>query len=359
MICRKIILLALCTFSGVLLYGQAREIETENTREQKKLKIAALPYINYSRTIDFSYGLMGTAFYKINREDSISPSSSTMLVGIYSTSKSYVGMLVQQFFLAEDTWRTKLSMGTGTGNLQFYEEFYTGGQFVDYSNNMRFLIGRVSRRMVNNLFIGASGGISNSRTEFEIEPQQVIDIPLNFLGGFIQSDSRNNVNYPSAGHKIEADYKNFGEWLGNDQSFHRLDLTYDHYTNFGNEDRVFLARFHSRISFGDVPFVGQHTVGGENIRGYSEGRYRDNELYSVQGEYRHKFKSRFGFVAFGGFAMVTPEISELFDQLVLPGVGAGIRYRILEKEKINLGLDVAVGRNDWSLSFLISDAFSR
>jgi len=345
------------------LHAQNSEVE-KTGQKPKKITVAAIPYINYSRTIDFSYGLMATGFYKINPKDTISPSSSTAIIGIYSTSKSYAAVLAQQFYLAEDSWRARIAIGTGNGNLQVYNDFYSGGQFIDYSNKMRFAILRLSRKVSENLFLGISGSISNSRTEFDIElpiinRRPVIDIPLNSLGTFLQSDTRNNVNFPSEGHNILIDYKNFGDWLGNENTFNKMELTYDYYKNFGSEDRVLLARFYSSISFGDVPFIGQQTVGGDDIRGYSEGRYRDDELYSVQAEYRHKFKSRFGVVAFGGFATVVPEISEFFQHDLLPGIGAGVRYRLLEKEKINIGVDVATGKKDWSLSFRISDAFTR
>lgn len=344
----------------------SQEAITKNQREEKpskNLRIAAIPYFNYSRTIDFSYGAMAMGFYKLDPKDSISPSTSTTVIGVYSTSKSYVAMVAQQFYFLEDTYRARLSIGTGTGNLQFYDDLYTGGQFIDYSNYMRFALLRFSRKIEEDLYLGISGGISNSRTEFEIETpseeEPAIDIPLNFAGLFIQNDTRNNVNYPSSGHNIIVDFKNFGEWLGNENSFNRLELTYDYYKNFETDNRVLLARFYSKISFGDVPFIGQQTVGRDDIRGYSEGRYRDDQLYSIQAEYRYKFKSKFGIVGFGGFATVVPKFTDIFEKQILPGVGAGIRYRLLEKEKINIGIDVAAGRKDWSLSFRISDAFTR
>jgi len=360
---RNLLITALIVFQG--FQGIAQEdIVNRDQNEPRKLKIAAIPYFNYSRTIDFSYGLIAAGYYKLNSKDTISPSSSTTLIGIYSTSKSYVAMAAQQFYFAEDTWRAKIALGTGTGNLQFYQNFYSGGTFIDYSTRMDFIIGTLSRRVSNDLFVGISAGLSNARTEFDLdlpltERRPAIDIPVNYLGTFVQSDSRNNVNYPSSGHNIQVDFKTSGEWLGSESNFNQLELTYDLYKNFGSEDKVFLARYYSISSFGDVPFVGEQTVGGDDIRGYSQGKFRDDELYSIQAEYRHKFKSRFGLVFFGGFATVVPKITEIFENELLPGIGTGIRYRFLEKEKINIGLDIAAGKDDWSLSFRISDAFNR
>lgn len=349
-------------FSTALSMAYAQE--NNDSVPPKKIQIAAIPYFNYSRTVGLSLGLMATGFYKVNPKDTISPSSSTTAVGIYSTSKSYVAVVAQQFYLMEDTWRARALVGTGTGNLQFYEDFYSGGQFVDYSTKMRFAVLKVSRLVGHNLYFGVSGGIAKASTEFDVDLPVIdrrpeVTVPLNFLGLNFQKDSRDYVNYPSSGHNIQVDYKNFGEWLGNDSSFNKFEVTYDTYFNFDGPDKVLLARFYSNIALGDVPFVGQQTVGGDDIRGYSQGKYRDDELYSVQAEYRHMFKNRFGLVGFAGVATVVPEISEVFKETFLPGVGVGVRYRLLEKEKINIGVDVGFGKDDWSLTFRISDAFTR
>ena len=364
MIYRNLIFFVCFALIGSLVYSQSEDYETEDNKKTKKLKIAAIPYLNYSRTIEFSFGLITAGFYKLNSKDTISPSSSTTLAGIYSTSKSYIALAAQQFYFAEDRWRVKLSGGIGNGNLQFYQNFYSGGTFIDYSTEVEFLMAEVARRVATDFYVGFSGGIANARTEFDLDlpitdRRPVIDIPINYVGTFIQSDSRNNVNYPNIGHNIMASFKTSGEWLGSESNFNQLELSFDLYKPLKSERNIFLARYYSISSFGDVPFVGQNTVGGDNIRGYSEGRYRDDELYSIQAEYRHKFESKFGMVFFGGFATVVPEIGEIFEHDLLPGIGTGLRYRLLEKEKINIGLDVAVGKKDWSLSFRISDAFAR
>ena len=364
MITRNLILSICFAFIGSLFYAQSEESQTDANEDTKKLKIATIPYLNYSRTIEFSYGLITAGFYKLYPKDTISPSSSTTLAGIYSTSKSYIALAAQQFYFAEDRWRVKLSAGIGNGNLQVYQGFYAGGTFIDYSTEVEFLMLEASRRVAPDLYVGLSGGIANARTEFDLDlpvtdRRPTIDIPINYVGTFIQSDSRNNVNYPNIGHNIMASFKNSGEWLGSESNFNQVELSFDLYKPLKSGKDIFLARYYSISSFGDVPFVGQNTVGGDNIRGYSEGRYRDDELYSIQAEYRYNFESRFGMVFFGGFATAVPEISEIFEHDLLPGIGTGIRYRLLEKEKINIGIDIAAGKKDWSLSFRITDAFTR
>ncbi|MFD2601999.1 hypothetical protein [Flavobacterium suzhouense] len=40
-----------------------------------------------------------------------------------------------------------------------------------------------------------------------------------------------------------------------------------------------------------------------------------------------------------------------------PGIGAGYRYRVFKGMKFNVGLDGAVGKDDWGVYFRIGEAF--
>ncbi len=72
-----------------------------------------MPIVNYNRSFKFIAGAMGSMYYKVNKEDTVSPSSSTMMMGMYSTSKTYFALASQQLYLNEDKWRIKLVTGFG------------------------------------------------------------------------------------------------------------------------------------------------------------------------------------------------------------------------------------------------------
>ena len=63
--------------------------------------------------------------------------------------------------------------------------------------------------------------------------------------------------------------------MGNDSSFTKVELTYNQYLNLNSERKVLLIRYFSKMSFGAVPFQGQNTIRADDIRGYSQGKYRD------------------------------------------------------------------------------------
>ncbi|MCK4560926.1 MAG: hypothetical protein KAV45_14180 [Calditrichia bacterium] len=44
-------------------------------------------------------------------------------------------------------------------------------------------------------------------------------------------------------------------------------------------------------------------------------------------------------------------------QGLLPGAGVGLRYMAIPSEKINIGIDIAKGIDDWGLYFRIGETF--
>lgn len=336
----------------------------DTDKEDKNFRFAGIPLVNYNRTVELIGGAILNGYYKIKKEDTISPSSSTSLIGIYTTNNTYFAAFVQQMFLKEDTWRVKLVGGYGNANLQVYHEFEQSGQYIDYSTLISVLSLDVKRKVYKKFYAGLSGSLVTANTTFDYTNpatgENIVDNQiLNNIGANFLYDNRNNINYPTKGLQVFMNNRFYQSWMGNDSSFVSIEFSYNFYFNFKSEKRVMLLRYYSKSSFGDVPFQGQNVVQGDDIRGYSKGKYRDKQIYSYQAEYRHRFENRFGFVAFAGIAAAVPDMLSMLDTQYLPGVGVGLRYMLIKKEKINVGIDVAVGRDDWSLTFRVGEAFSR
>src|SRR4249919_1942836 len=91
----------------VFAHGQ----DSTESRKQKN-GIAAIPMINYNRTQGIILGAIVSKYYKINKKDTISPSSNTGIAGIYTEQKSYALFLYSQLFFAEDRWRIRVAAGS-------------------------------------------------------------------------------------------------------------------------------------------------------------------------------------------------------------------------------------------------------
>ena len=112
------------------------------------------------------------------------------------------------------------------------------------------------------------------------------------------------------------------------------------------------------FSFGSVPYRNLAVLGGNSImRGYYAGRYRDKKFLGTQVEYRFPVYKRFSGVTFASAGQVAGELSEIsFSEFKFAG-GAGLRFAVLPKEKLNLRLDVAHGNETINYYIVLSESF--
>ena len=93
------------------------------------------------------------------------------------------------------------------------------------------------------------------------------------------------------------------------------------------------------------------------FRGYFTGRYRDKVSLTVQAEYRWQFFKRWSAVAFGGVAEVARDFDQFSTDNLLPALGVGVRWMAAEKNRINVRLDYAVGKDDGYFYLSVGEAF--
>jgi len=337
----------------------------EKEKSDKKVNFAAIPVVNYSNATGFSLGAMGQVFYKVSKTDTISPVSSSGIFGMYTTNGTWFGALFQRFYLNEDRWRVLAAVGTGNINYQYFQEIPVfGGGFIGYNTKANFAALKVERKIVGKLYFGLIGVYSSSKLTFDLPdfiPPELLTsyYNMNSLGYTLNFDERDNQINPYKGYNISFKNNFYRDWIGSDNKFESYNIAYNHFIPVKSSNDIIAARFHAAIATGDVPFQGQNVVGQDDIRGYSEGRYRDNQVYALQAEYRHRFKNKFGAVAFFGLATAVETISNMDNAPILPGGGVGIRYMVIEKMRINIGLDAALGKDDWGIYFRIGESFGR
>lgn len=73
---KKHSLLFLILFFATSLKAQMEQDST------KRVRFTAIPMMNYNNTLGAGFGLIGQMFYKANKKDTISPSSSTGIIGM-------------------------------------------------------------------------------------------------------------------------------------------------------------------------------------------------------------------------------------------------------------------------------------
>lgn len=340
----------------ILFFVLVKHVKSQENRtalKEKKVSIAGIPILNYNGSYGVVIGLNTMAFFHIDRRDTISPASQFGLGGGFSENRSWYASLFGQFYFKEDKWRVTAAMGFGKINFQYFESFNESedGDFVDYNSVNRFAYFRVLRKIIGRFYAGPIIKFQHSKTEFENAPDSTLEINADGIGGSFLLDTRDYIYHPSKGWFATATILANPTWMGSDSIFNSLRFFTNYY--FKINDRSILA---SRLSLftglGEVPFSAQRAVGGKDIRGYTNGKHRGNQVYSVQTEYRWNIYRRWGAVGFAGVAFTGHPSSS-----ALPGIGIGIRFMAIRSMHINIGVDGALGKDDAGVYFRINEAF--
>ncbi len=345
-----------------LSLGQAQETKSTKSKKNKdprRNEFNVAPYFNYNTTIGAGFGLVPLFSFHLDKQDTISPKSFIGLVGYYTTNKSYAVVNFGNFFLKEDTWRLVYAFAFNSYNFQTYYDPPEGdGLFVDYGTKSDFFVLNARRRIYKNIFVGLGYTYQGSKTAFDAPvPDQ--DTKLNIMRLEVFQDSRDNINYPKNGSLLVLRYHNIPLWLGNDERSNVMIVNANRYIGMVGDRDVLALRFHIKAGLENVKFQQQAVLGGVDLRGYSEGKYRGDGVMDLQGEYRYNFenKLRLSAVGFAGVGTLYGSETEDFNWKLYPSIGAGIRYTALVSNHINVGIDAAVGKDDWGIYFRFKEAF--
>lgn len=224
----------------------------------------------------------------------------------------------------------------------------------------------ILKNINQNLFLGAIADIDHYKiTKYIPNGKYETDQPFGNEGGLqlglgpaIKFDTRDNIFFPYKG--IFIDFKSY--------YYFNTTFTDYSYSNFSIEIREFvsLAKGHI-LAFNlfngnnlgtDVPFYKYNLIGGDSkLRGIILTRYLDKISYYAQTEYRANIYKKIWGTAFIGIGDVASKYSSYKLDETKIGYGIGIRYQLLEKERIMLRLDYARSNNSGVFYFSLGEAF--
>ncbi len=353
---RSVFIILMIFASSVTLFAQmANRLKGERLTEAKFIGI---PMISYNRNVEFIVGGFGGFYYPISLADTISPPSFSGAAAMYTTNGTGAAMGFSSIYLFEDFLRVKVAGGVGKVNFQYFnEDVGLEGGFIQYTSTAGLFVISPLFRLVKGWYLGPDFSWLNVATEFEGLPAASDRRTYVSLGAAGEFDSRLSTTYPLDGSYNTFRIRRYAGWLGSASEYIKLRLEFNRYMLL-EASSILALRASVQAALGVVPFEAQTVVGqGKDIRGYSEGKYRGDQVYAIQGEYRWNFSPPFGAVGFVGFALpVTGGESVTFSS-ILPGIGAGFRFTMITEIHANVGVDVAVGRDDWGLYFRIGEAF--
>jgi len=312
----------------------------------------------------FGTGLIlgGAYFYPQTEEQkNAQPASFTGAAAGYTDNKSWFAGVMQQNYWNEDKWRFTGVAGYLNFNLELNppDSDDSGTKPVDWLVDGGFFQARISRKLWGKWYLGLTGRY--------LDISQAID--LNFeddrfnlhseissvgIGLNLDFDSRDLPSNPYHGRYLEL------KAMTNNQS----NADADSYQSYR-------ARFRSYHALGD-PLVFAWDVSGCRksgqiplwdtcrlaLRGFPATDYLSEQSIYAQAEVRWRFYKRWGMVAFAGAGRVEDSFGGRGEDETIPSYGVGIRFMLLESQRINLRIDYARsdhGNEAWYLA--VTEAF--
>ncbi len=350
-------LISFCLFQ--LVFYQSIAFQTDTIIKKKsgfKTKVFPVPTLGSAPETGFYFGAVAL-FDFIPRNDSLPRHS------VAKTELSYT--LKKQFIVALD-WtltdknRNWIFQGDNSW-LRFPELFWGKGGNTPKSNGVLYDATRIElanglyRKVENAWYVGLCQQFQqiNRRSFNDFSGKTPpIYFQLNSgkssgLGLGLLFDSRTNLLNPKPKEAyISFQAMGFGKILGSDYSFALVDLDMRYYQNL-NSKSLMAYQIFGQMRTPDAPYRMLGLLGGPMIlRGYYQGRFRDNQMVASQFEYRWRFHKWFGMTAFAAagnvFNFDFPEQSGGLKS----AAGLGLRILVDPKENSFMRFDFALSRQE-------------
>jgi len=291
------------------------------------------------------------------------PNATSGLVGMYTNTDSWLVGGFHDGNWGDDLYRYRLMLGTGEFNLDFYG---IGNGLLALENPVKYnlmsdvLFSQLLRRFPGTLnwYLGARYLYIDSNVTF-FAGNTIPDLPdisankkNSGLGLIVLFDSRNDNYYPTKGINFEFAWMRDSNKWGSDFEFDKLDTNFNGYVPVSPDITLALRTVFSR-AMGDTPFYLLPTL---KMRGFANGVYKDDIAMSGHAEWRHKFKPRWGYVAFFEIGSTASSTSDLFTTTIT-SYGAGIRWQITKDKKLNLGVDIGFSDNNSAIYVQVGEKF--
>lgn len=381
----NIILLAVfCLIGGVNVLAQdSVQVTKKDIRFQKKQqrikdgKPLLTPLAGPAYTPELGFTLAGGFMlsYKTNPKDSlIQRSSSPIMFGGSSTGAYFFSTIVTSYWFEDklringDIWFKDMPdhyWGVGYDNAYSKEKT---DSTTAYNRKWWWINPRILWQVKKDYFLGLN--IDYNYTE-ATNPSEGVAIDPDYLkfgeknlnsgvGIVLRYDSRDVPVNAWEGSFVDFRATTYNKVLGGDNNFHVYQLDLRQYFQVGRVGKTFAMQFKTRLGFGDIPYGELSQLGTPfDLRGYTWGRYRDKSMLFFLGEYRHMFEkpdgelSKHGIVAWMGTGSIASS-PEKFENW-LPNFGFG--YRLEVQPRMNLRIDIGIGRETSGFYFNFNEAF--
>jgi outer membrane protein assembly factor BamA len=334
------------------------------------LGLIPVPVFGYGPETGFVFGLSFDYYFNTSKPDKDTTTrESFMYTGIaFSTRKQFFSELFWQIYGPSEKYVLR-----GKGGYSDFSEYYWGTgnttlkekNYLTITYNILQFKNRILFKTKAKNFIGL--GVNYALTN-DIETIEKEFLPNNIkgsrfsrvvgIGPALLYDYRNNPFSPNRGWYAEY-YNHFHHpSMGSNFTFieHHLDLR-KYFKAFGTG--MLGLQFLATLNNGNVPLRELPRLGGgQMLRGYILGRYRDKQLWAAQAETRLPIGKYLGVALFGAVGQVNSTLANFKNGPLHSSIGTGLRIKLNEKKQIYSRIDYAQSANGTGQLYLkLMDAF--
>lgn len=337
--------------------------DANKEKKDKKFDFSVIGGPSYSNDTKFGIGVVASGLYRMDRSDSLLQPSNVSVYGVITTTGAYVIGVRGNNFFPQDRYRLNYKLSTSSFPYKFwgigYQNAKNDDNESDYTRKQNQLVADFQFRLGRNFYLGPgltvdyTYGKKIERLElFEGQKKSIWSVGVGLIMAYDTRDFQPNA-YKGVYLKLEQYY--FPKFLGSHSSFAQTDVIADYYQQVW-KGGVLAFDFHTQLHFGDTPWTMLAQMGGSyRMRGYYEGRYRDNNLTEIQMELRQNVWRRIGVAVWGGAGNIYRKFSEFKLSHTLPNYGVGVRWEF--KKRVNVRLDYGFGKGQSGFIFQINEAF--
>ncbi len=354
---------------GVLLvtsYISKAQLPVKDTLHLKHLLV--FPVIARSIETDWSFGVASSATMRLFTKDTTARTSNIQFLALYTLKKQLVTAINgteyfrnEKYVLSEQISYSSFPdkfWGLGQNSIDSAEESYSYKQFYTYFHLMRKIAPKVFAgamyQLQNVMDVSyKNGGVFDKEGIAGKDGYLVSGIGLS-----LTYDDRNDAFCPDKGNFIQANFTTYHNAIGSKYNFTNWVIDARKYFRIYKKQVLAVQGYWSANEGKSIPIRSLSALGGSNImRGYYAGRYRDVDMYALQGEYRMPIYKRWGIVGFGGVGNVCKSIGDITINNKYT-FGGGLRFALNKSEKLNVRVDYGFNSDHTSgLYFLIGEAF--
>jgi outer membrane protein assembly factor BamA len=311
-----------------------------------------LPIFGFAPETGMELGAAGLYNFYMDPADSLIRTSSLALLSSFTTEKQFNVKMTADVWTADNTWHYMGELRFRNFPFYFYglgNNTYEADKDLLTQRLIRFAA-EAERRIVRHYYAGFTALFEQYRY-IDAESGGIYgQMPLHSASGgrFLSTgitqlyDTRNSNVYTTRGFYARLRYLYAPPiWGGEHFSGHRMDLDV---RSFFPLTQTLTLGLHSKYETyfnQDIPFYLTPQLGNDAMmRGYYQGRYRDNSLLAAQAELRWRIHPRIGFAVFAAAGNVYRSRLDLSS--LKPSAGAGIRYFFDLEHSSSVRIDYAV-----------------